>query len=405
VKVLTVLGTRPEAIKLAPVIRELAGRAGSGLQTVVCSTAQHRELLDEVLDLFGLRPDYDLAVMEADQSPTGVAAAVLARLEPVLARERPAWVLVQGDTTTVAGAALAAYYAGSRVGHVEAGLRTGDKWRPFPEEINRRVAGAVADLHFAPTERARANLLHEGVPPTQIVVTGNPVIDALRGVAALPPPEEAMAILARAGPGSRQPGTATADARRLILVTAHRRESFGAPLEAVCAALREIAARYAGAVQLVYAVHPNPNVHEPVHRLLGGVPGVTLTPPLAYSTLVHLMKRADLVLTDSGGIQEEAPGLGVPVLVLRDVTERPEAVEAGTVRLVGTDRERIVAEACRLLDDPVAHARMARAVNPYGDGQASQRIVAALLGERVEPFGLPADETRGAREVALQGLP
>jgi UDP-N-acetylglucosamine 2-epimerase (non-hydrolysing) len=386
VKVLTVLGTRPEAIKLAPVIRELRRRVGDGVQSTICTTAQHRELLDQALQPFGLQPDYDLAIMEADQTPAAVASAVLARLEPVLARERPDWVLVQGDTTTVAAAALAAYYARTRIGHVEAGLRTGDKWRPFPEELNRRVASVATDLHFAPTARARDNLLRENVAPEQIVVTGNPVIDALRWVADLPPPEETASLLARAGISTVSTERPWTGQPRLLLVTAHRRENFGAPLEAVCAALREIAARYAGAVHIVYAVHPNPNVREPVHRLLDGVPGIALTPPLPYVTLVHLMSRAYLVLTDSGGIQEEAPGLGVPVLVLRDVTERPEAVEAGTVALVGTDRADVVRQTTRLLDDADAHARMARAVNPYGDGRASQRIVAALLDESVEPI-------------------
>jgi UDP-N-acetylglucosamine 2-epimerase (non-hydrolysing) len=408
VKVLTVLGTRPEAIKLAPVIRELRRRAGSGLQSAICTTAQHRDLLDQALALFGLVPDHDLAVMERDQALTAVAAAVLARLEPVLALERPDWVLVQGDTTTVAAAALAAYYAGARVGHVEAGLRTGDKWQPFPEEINRRVASVLADLHFAPTEGARDNLLREAVPPAQIIVTGNPVIDALHWMADLPSPREVGDVLLhagiRCGEAAAPEGSATqTPARRLILVTAHRRENFGAPLEAVCAALRDVAERYAGAVQVVYAVHPNPNVCEPVHRLLDGVPNVTLTPPLAYSTLVHLMRQAYLVLTDSGGIQEEAPGLGVPVLVLRDVTERPEAVEAGTVRLVGTERAAIVAETCRLLDNPAAHARMAQAVNPYGDGRASSRIVAALLGESVEPFRPPARQVPAESAAAYRG--
>jgi len=398
VKVLTVFGTRPEAIKLAPVVRALERRASDGVQAVVCVTAQHRQMLDQVLALFELRPAYDLGVMETNQTLAGVAAAVLARLEPVLRRERPDWVLVQGDTTTVAAAALAAFYAGARVGHVEAGLRTHDKWQPYPEEINRRVAGVIADLHFAPTERARENLLREGVPPAQVVLTGNPVIDALRWVAARPPPAEARALLARIGLGE-----GAADDRRLILVTAHRRENFGAPLEAVCAALREIAARGAGQVQIVYAVHLNPRVWEPVHRLLGDVPGVTLTPPLDYATLVHLLRRAHLALTDSGGIQEEAPGLGVPVLVLRDVTERPEAVEAGTVRLVGTDRARIVAETCRLLDDPAAHRRMSQAVNPYGDGRASERIVAALLGDAVEPFRPRCAAGAGPRAASGEG--
>jgi len=254
-----------------------------------------------------------------------------------------------------------------KVGHVEAGLRTHDKWQPFPEEINRRVAGVIADLHFAPTERARQNLLREDVPDERIIVTGNPVIDALQWVASLP-----------YNPGDG-PLAGIPSKKRLILVTAHRRENFGQPLENICLALRDIAARYDGRVHIVYPVHLNPNVWEPVHRLLRDVPNITLTPPLDYLPLVHLMKQSYLVLTDSGGIQEEAPGLGVPVLVLREVTERPEAVEAGTVRVVGTDRERIVAEAMQLLEDSDAYAEMAQAVNPYGDGHAAERIVAALL--------------------------
>jgi UDP-N-acetylglucosamine 2-epimerase (non-hydrolysing) len=384
VKVLSVFGTRPEAIKMAPVIQELRRRSEE-LQSVVCVTAQHREMLDQVLGLFAIQPDYDLRVMEDNQTPTQVAAAVLGRLEPILQRERPDWVLVQGDTTTVAAASLAAFYAGVKVGHVEAGLRTHDKWRPFPEEINRRVAGVIADLHLAPTQRACQNLLREGVPDEHIVVTGNPVIDALHWVVSQPPSPETRALLERLLNTEGKIRNPQSEIRNL-LVTAHRRENFGAPLENICLALRDIAVRYDGRVHIVYPAHLNPNVWGPVHRLLGNVPNITLTPPLDYLPMVRLMKHAYLVLTDSGGIQEEAPGLGVPVLVLREVTERPEAVEAGTVRVVGTNRERIVTEACRLLDNPADHERMARAVNPYGDGQASQRIVAALLDEPVDSF-------------------
>jgi UDP-N-acetylglucosamine 2-epimerase (non-hydrolysing) len=402
-KVLAVFGTRPEAIKLAPVIRELQRRAeGGGLQPVVCVTGQHRQMLDQVLDLFQIVPDHDLNVMAENQSPTQVACAVLAQLEPVLQRERPNWVLVQGDTTTVAAASLAAFYARARVGHVEAGLRTLDKWRPFPEEINRRLASVMADLHFAPTDGARQNLLREAVPAKQIVVTGNPVIDALRWTATLPASPEITELLDRLGIGDGAPASSNAGplagqhdggplgraagARRLVLVTAHRRENFGQPLVDVCDALLDLARHYAGQVQIVYPVHRNPNVWGPVHERLAGKPNITLLPPLEYQPLVSLMKQAHLVLTDSGGIQEEAPGVGVPVLVLRDVTERPEAVEAGTVRLVGTDRARIVREARRLLDDPDAHGAMARVINPYGDGYAAQRIVGALLGERIEAW-------------------
>jgi len=283
-------------------------------------------------------------------------------------------VLVQGDTTTAAAAAWAAYYARARVGHVEAGLRTYDKWQPFPEEINRRIVGTIADLHFAPTQRSCDNLLREGVPPQQILVTGNTVIDALHWVAGRPwtPLHAGREVGARIesllGGGSD-----------LVLVTAHRRENFGAPLEQICAAIRELALRYRDRLRFVYPVHPNPQVWEPVHRQLAGLSNVILLPPLDYVSLVHVMKHAVLVLTDSGGLQEEAPGLGVPVLVLREVTERPEGVEAGTVKLVGTRRERIVAETIRLLDDADAYAAMARAVNPYGDGSAAGRIVRRLL--------------------------
>jgi UDP-N-acetylglucosamine 2-epimerase (non-hydrolysing) len=378
--VLTVFGTRPEAVKLAPVVLELQRRAGPSLVSHVCVTAQHRDMLDQVLRVFGIVPDVDLNVMADNQSPTQVASAVLARLEPVLQELRPDWVVVQGDTTTVALAALAAFYARVRVAHVEAGLRTDDKWQPFPEEINRRIAGVIADLHLAPTARARDNLLREGVPRARILVTGNPGIDALRWVTAQPTPPDVRARFAVWGLNE------SSAVPRLVLVTAHRRENFGAGLEQICLALRDLARRYRGSVRIVYPVHRNPHVWEPVHRLLGEEPWVTLVPPLDYLPNLHLMRRATLVLTDSGGVQEEAPGLGVPALVLRDVTERPEGVEAGALRLIGTDRARIVAESTRLLDDPAAYRAMARAVNPFGDGHAAARIVAALLGEPLDEF-------------------
>jgi UDP-N-acetylglucosamine 2-epimerase (non-hydrolysing) len=291
------------------------------------------------------------------------------RLDPVLADLKPDWVLVQGDTTTVAIAALLAYYRRIKVGHVEAGLRTHDKWQPFPEEINRRVAGVAADLHFAPTEWARQNLLHEGTDGRRIALTGNPVIDALQVVAAQPIPESVNLLLEKL--------RIKANGNRLILVTAHRRENFGEPLESICEAIKQLASR--GDVEIVYPVHLNPNVQEPVYRLLGNTPHVTLLPPLDYLPLVHLMKKASLVLTDSGGIQEEAPAFGIPVLVLREVTERPEGVEAGTLKLVGTDSERITSQTTLLLDNPAEYAKMAKAVNPFGDGHAAERIVQALL--------------------------
>jgi UDP-N-acetylglucosamine 2-epimerase (non-hydrolysing) len=365
-KVLTVFGTRPEAVKLGPVIRELA-RYPDRVSSRVCVTAQHRDMLDQVLRVFDIQPHYDLNVMQDNQTPTQVAASVLARLEPILLDERPDWVLVQGDTTTVAAAALAAFYARASVGHVEAGLRTGDRWQPFPEEINRRVAGVIADRHFAPTARARDNLLREDVPADRILVTGNPGIDALHWITTQLESGEVGELLVDALES------------RVILVTAHRRENFGEPLERICLALRDLAERYAGAVRIIYPVHLNPNVWGPVHELLGRVPHITLRPPLDYLPNLQLMKRAYLVVTDSGGIQEEATGLGVPALVLREVTERPEGVETGALRIVGTDRARIVAEASRLLDDRQAYERMANAENPFGDGHAAERIVASLL--------------------------
>ncbi len=364
-RVLSIFGTRPEAVKMAPVVQALEKTAE--IESFVCVTAQHRQLLDQVLELFAITPDEDLDLMRPDQSLAQMTAAVFTRLGPVLERIQPDWILVQGDTTTVMASAMMAYYHRIKVGHVEAGLRTGDKWQPFPEEVNRKVAGVVADLHFAPTEWARQNLLREGVPPQNVVVTGNPVIDALQIVAARPYDPQS-------GPLADLP-----EGRRLVLVTAHRRENFGEPLENICRALSQLAEIYQDEVQFVYPVHPNPNVKEPVHRLLGEIPNITLLPPLDYLPWIHLMKRSALMLTDSGGLQEEAPGLGVPALVLRAVTERPEGVEAGTVRLVGTDTETIIAETRRLLDDPQAHAEMARAVNPYGDGHAAERIVQALL--------------------------
>jgi UDP-N-acetylglucosamine 2-epimerase (non-hydrolysing) len=366
IRVLSVFGTRPEAVKMAPVLRQLARTPK--VESRACVTAQHRQMLDQVLDLFQIRPDYDLDLMREDQSLAELSAAIFTHLDPVLEDFKPDWVLVQGDTTTVAMAALLTYYRRTRVGHVEAGLRTHDKWQPFPEEVNRRVAGVAADLHFAPTEWARQNLLREGTPDGAIAVTGNPVIDALQYVAGQPQPEAAARLLSELGIGPR---------RRLILVTAHRRENFGAPLASICEALRDLAGR--GDVEIVYPVHLNPNVQEPVHRLLNGVEHVTLLPPLDYLPLVQLMKRAALILTDSGGIQEEAPAFGVPVLVLREVTERPEGIEAGILKLVGTDAGRILREAKLLLDDPAAYAAMAKSANPFGDGHAAERIVGALL--------------------------
>jgi UDP-N-acetylglucosamine 2-epimerase (non-hydrolysing) len=363
-KILSVFGTRPEAVKMAPVVQRLMQTPEADSR--VCVTAQHRQMLDQVLTLFDIQPDYDLNLMRDNQSLAELSAAIFSNLDPVFTDFEPDWVLAQGDTTTVAITALLAYYRRIKVGHVEAGLRTHNKWQPFPEEINRRVAGVVADLHFAPTGLARENLLREGVPDEAIAVTGNPVIDALQYVAEQPAPEEVIALLGKLGIGNRE----------LVLVTAHRRENFGEPLENICLALKALAER--GDVEIVYPVHLNPNVQEPVTRILGEVPHVTLLPPLDYLPLVHLQKRSRIILTDSGGIQEEAPAFGVPVLVLREVTERPEGVAAGTLKLVGTETDKIVREATHLLDNPSAHAKMAKAVNPFGDGHASERILEAL---------------------------
>lgn len=373
-RVLSIFGTRPEAVKMAPVVKAL--KATAGIDSFVCVTAQHRQMLDQVLDIFKITPDIDLDLMRPDQSLAEMTAAIFTHLDPVLKDLKPDWVLVQGDTTTVMAAALLAYFHRIRVGHVEAGLRTGDKWQPFPEEINRRVAGVAADLHFAPTEWSRQNLLRENVPPEKVIVTGNPVIDALQFVAGQPPAREVEELFAQAGMLDED-GQERTD-RRLVVVTAHRRENFGRPLEQICAALLVLAECYGDSLRFVYPVHLNPHVQGPVYRLLKGAPNILLVPPLDYLPLIHLLKRATLLLTDSGGLQEEAPGLGVPVLVLREVTERPEGVQAGTVRLVGTETTRIVSEARRLLDDPQAHAAMARAVNPYGDGRAAERIVRAI---------------------------
>ncbi len=366
-KVLVVIGTRPEAIKMAPVLFAL--RNVEGLDVRVCLTAQHRDMLDDVIRVFDLPVHDDLDLMTPGQSLTRVAMRVLEGIDRILTRERFDWVLVQGDTTTSMAAAQAAFHREVRVGHVEAGLRTWNIREPFPEEWNRRAIDALADLAFAPTERSRQNLLDERFDPERILVTGNTAIDALHLALARPEPAPLAAL------DSLSPD------RPMLLVTAHRRESFGAPLDAVCRALAELASRSNGTgVSVVYPVHPNPNVQAAVARRLKGLPHAHLLPPLDYHQFVHLMKRAHLILTDSGGIQEEAPGLGKPVLVLRDRTERPEAIEAGTARIVGTDTARIVAEVDRLLGDPAAYQAMAVARNPFGDGRASERIARALAG-------------------------
>ena len=361
--ILCVFGTRPEAIKMAPVVRALAARPDD-FRPVVCVTNQHQEMLDQVLDLFELRAEHSLHVMTSGQTPTDVAMRVLERLPAVLASTRPAAVLVQGDTTTTFAAALAAFYARVPVGHVEAGLRTYRRDSPFPEEINRQMTTVLADWHYAPTEWARDNLLRAGVPAETITVTGNPVTDALQWIAD------------RVGDGM-DAVPALRPTSRMILVTAHRRENFGAPFVEMCEALRALVERNPD-VELVYPVHLNPNVQEPVRRILAGLARVHLLAPVDYATLVSLLKRCELVLTDSGGIQEEAPSLGKPVLVMRDTTERPEGIQAGTAKLVGTDRARILAETERLLLEPAAYAAMAHAHNPYGDGHAGACIANTL---------------------------
>jgi UDP-N-acetylglucosamine 2-epimerase (non-hydrolysing) len=361
------MGTRPEAIKMAPVVRALQTRS-EAFAVRVCATAQHREMLDQVLDLFDIVPDVDLDLMQPGQSLSGLGARVLAGLDAVLVAERPDWVLVQGDTTTVMMAALAAQHRQVHVGHVEAGLRTGDRRNPFPEEMNRVVADHVSDLCFAPTETTQRNLLCEGIPEARIRVTGNTVIDALLAVAEgawAPAPGSVLAGL----PGDRE----------WLLVTAHRRENHGRPLQDICQALRRVAQERGDQVHIIYPVHRNPKVWEPVHDRLGDLAAITVVPPVNYRALIYLMGHCRLVLTDSGGLQEEAPGLHKPVLVLRETTERPEAVAAGATRVIGTDPQRIVDETYRLLDDPEVYAQMASAPNPYGDGHAAERIADALL--------------------------
>ena len=354
---------------MAPVVHALQNDP-KRFESVVCVSAQHRAMLDQVLSVFGVHADHDLDLMTAGQSPADVVARVLERLPPLLSKIRPDVLLVQGDTMTTFAAAFAAYLGRIPSGHVEAGLRTGDRYQPFPEEMNRVLTSRLASIHFPPTEQARAALLAEGVPPADVHLTGNTVIDALLQTV-------------RPDYSFRSPELISLDPRRrLVLITTHRRESFGAPLRSTCAAIRDLAERFPD-LQFVLPVHPNPEVKETVERLLCDVPGMYLIPPVDYLEFVHLMNRAYLVLTDSGGVQEEAPSLGKPVLVLREVTERPEGVAAGTAVVVGTDRERIVRVASELLTSREAYERMASAVNPYGDGRASGRIVAALA----ERFG------------------
>jgi UDP-N-acetylglucosamine 2-epimerase (non-hydrolysing) len=364
VRILTVFGTRPEVIKLAPVIRALKRR---GLDVVVCASGQHRDMLDQMMEVFSLRPDFDLDVMRENQSPLEVAARIFAELVPVFERTRPDWLLVQGDTTTTFAAAWVSYQCRVPVGHVEAGLRTRNKFQPFPEEMNRRLTTVLADLHFAPTALAERNLLAEGIDPGKIFVTGNPVVDAVEAILNAPVNWDNPQLEHLEG--------------RVVLVTAHRRESFGRPLEEICHAVVDLLAAHPD-LTAVFPVHPNPAVRAAVTRILGGVPRVTLTEPLSYPPFVRMMKRAELILSDSGGVQEEAPSVGTPVLVLREITERPEAVDAGWARRVGTSREAIVEAASEWLVQN-RKLQLARSSNPFGDGRAGERI-AELLESRAE---------------------
>lgn len=369
-KVLTVFGTRPEAIKMAPLVKALADE--KGIDAKVCVTAQHRQMLDQVLALFDIVPNYDLDLMREGQTLGDLTSGILRSIGTVFDDCQPDAVLVHGDTTTTLAASLAAFYRYIPVGHVEAGLRTGNVWSPWPEELNRRVTDAVSSWLFAPTEQAKHNLFSEGAPASQVILTGNTVIDALVRVKHKLDHDTALANSIAA----RYPYLDSS--RRLILVTGHRRESFGDPFKHFCEALRQIAQKYDD-VQLIYPVHLNPNVRAPVNAVLRDQPNVHLIEPQDYLPFVYLMSKAYLIITDSGGIQEEAPALGKPVLVTRETTERPEAVRAGTARLVGTNTERIVSEVSRLLDDRGQYVAMAHANNPYGDGHASKRIVDALM--------------------------
>ena len=385
-RVLSVLGTRPEAIKLAPVITRLADTPG--VVSLVCATAQHRQMLDQVLSLFEIAPDYDLDLMRPGQDLYELTARVLTAMKPVLEKAKPDILIAQGDTTTCLAASLAAFYAGVPIGHVEAGLRTGDLAAPFPEEANRVLVSRLARLHFAPTAKSRDNLLAEGTPAERIFVTGNTVIDALLSVRGKAAEAGADAI----DPALRRDWLA---GRHRVLITGHRRESFGGGFESLCAAIRDLAERH-GDWRFIYPVHLNPNVREPVGRILGGLSNVALIEPLEYLPFVWLMDSTDLILTDSGGIQEEGPSLGKPVLVMRTVTERPEAVEAGTVMLVGTERAKIIEGTESVLLDRELYQRMSRAHNPYGDGRSAERIADILL-QWAGGAARPAERSAGKR--------
>lgn len=369
-KILLVFGTRPEAIKMAPLVKEFV-KYKEDFDTRVCVTAQHRQMLDQVLDFFEIKPFYDLDLMKPNQTLNSVTADILLGIKPILDDFQPDYMLVHGDTATSTAAALAAYFAGCKVGHVEAGLRTWNKWSPFPEEMNRQITGRLADIHFAPTVQSKQNLLLESIADDAIIITGNTVIDALndsvRKVNSMEYTNDEIEGLKRI----------VNPAKDLILVTGHRRENFGQGFINICNALKDIVEQRPG-TQIIYPVHLNPNVQKPVNEILAGVPNIHLIAPLSYPSFVWLMDKARIIVTDSGGVQEEAPSLGKPVLVMRDTTERPEAVEAGTVILVGTNREKIVRESIDLLSNHARYLSMSRIENPYGDGFACQRIIQQL---------------------------
>lgn len=369
--VLNIIGTRPEGVKMAPVIAELA-RHSSTIRSLVCVTGQHREMLEPILQLFGITTDYDLKALQPEQSLAQLTSTLIQKLDPVIAGAKPDWILVQGDTTTVLVAGLLSYYHRVRLGHIEAGLRTGNKFSPFPEEMNRRMTAVVADAHFAPTDQARNALLLEGCDPNTIYVTGNTIVDAMRDVAARP------------FDWKKSPLSLLPESHRIVLITAHRREHLGEPLREICKAIRELATSLdLPDVHFAFPVHLNPDVRGPVRQSLAGLKNVSLLEPLDYMSMIHLMKRASVVLTDSGGVQEEAPSFGVPVVVMRDSTERPEGIDLGLARLVGTDRSQIVAEARNALNAPTSFKSL-NGMSPYGDGHAAERIVSVLLNKGVD---------------------
>jgi UDP-N-acetylglucosamine 2-epimerase len=364
---LSIIGTRPEAIKMGPIVKELK-KYPDKIRSLVCVTGQHKQMLKQVMNLFHISPDFALDTMQPNQELSQLTAILFNKLDPIVKETEPDWILAQGDTTSVLVAALVSFYNKIRFGHVEAGLRSGNRNKPFPEEVNRRLVDSLATLLFAPTEGNKQNLLNEGYPSEKIVVTGNTVIDALMTVAAIK------------YDWSKGPLANLKENQRFVLITAHRRESFGEPFREICHAIKELALNFkSSGIHFVYPVHMNPNVQRPVNEILFGISNISLVEPLDYTSLVHLMKNSELILTDSGGIQEEAPSLGVPVLIMRDTTERPEGVEVGVTKVIGTKRSQIIRESAKMLNDPVALCKMKKFVNPYGDGKAAQRIVSRII--------------------------